>query len=285
MVWPAVIAAGSSLAGGLINSMNSASARGDQERLASEQQKLQLDFAQQGLRWRAEDAMNAYKSTGIHPLAMLGVQGPSYSPVNMVGSTDTSVGDAISNAGQGISRAMLASQTEEARAAAIAPLQKLALERGALENDLLKMRIASEGARLRQEIGPGQPGMPRVVDGQGNAPVLPYTTGIIRDTDRGGVTTNVRPGVPDVTYTHTPGGSHAVPSKEVKELIEDNFFHETMHFVRNNLLPMFGVNMQPPREARPGYKWRYHPLYGYQEYEDRLRINRGSPGRNPYGYK
>lgn len=64
---------------------------------------LQKEFAQNGIRWRVADATAA----GLHPLYALGGQLPSFSPAF---STDT-MGPALAEAGQNISRAVMAGAT------------------------------------------------------------------------------------------------------------------------------------------------------------------------------
>lgn len=211
MFWAAAIPAIASLAGGLINSSNQKSAQSQAADAQANQIELQKQFAQSGLQWRANDAIAAYKATGIHPLAMLGVQGPSYTPTNVVGSTDTSIGDAVSNAGQGISRAMLATASEENRREAMKPLLALQLERGGLENELLRMRIASEHARLVQSASPTIPTGPTI-----NHP---------------GVESKI---IDDVSVARTPRGGYVVlPGKQAQERMEEIFGLGPEWFARN----------------------------------------------------
>lgn len=66
----------------------------------------QKEFAQNGLRWRVEDA----KAAGIHPIFAVGANTPSYSPQAAVG---TDFG--LSQVGQDIGRAIEAGQTRRER--------------------------------------------------------------------------------------------------------------------------------------------------------------------------
>lgn len=211
MVWPALIAAGASLVGGALNSRAQDVAAGRAQDQANNQMALQQEFALKGLTWRANDAMRAYKETGIHPLAMLGVQGPSYTPVNMVGGANTAMGDAIGSAGQGISRAMLAAQSEETRRDAVKPLLDLQLERGNLENHILRLRIASEEARMVQSANPAMPIGPTI-----NHP---------------GVERKI---IDDVSVARTPRGGYVVlPGKEAQSRMEEIFGLGPEWFARN----------------------------------------------------
>lgn len=123
---------------------------------AKDQMAMQKQFAQNGIRWKVEDA----KRAGIHPLYALGAPTMSYSPV--------ATGDyGVSQAGQDIGRAIDQTRTQPERADA--RFQALALENQQLQNDSLRMDIASKTARLAQQTGPALPGGPRAVDGQGDA--------------------------------------------------------------------------------------------------------------------
>lgn len=65
--------------------------------MAAQQEALQREFAQQGIRWKVADA----KAAGLHPLYAIGAQGAQYSPV----SYSDSMGPAIAQAGQQLSSA------------------------------------------------------------------------------------------------------------------------------------------------------------------------------------
>lgn len=88
------------LAGGAVSSITGNKA---QER----EYERQKEFAQNGIRWKVEDA----KAAGIHPLYALGAQTASYSPMSTSGSDY-----GLSDMGQSIKGAMEAKQTAEERA-------------------------------------------------------------------------------------------------------------------------------------------------------------------------
>lgn len=92
------IGAVGSLVGGALNASD-----------ASAQMEMQREFAQNGVRWKVEDA----KRAGIHPLAALGAQTFSYNPV-MTG--DNGVSEAMARMGQGVDRAAHAKAMAEERA-------------------------------------------------------------------------------------------------------------------------------------------------------------------------
>lgn len=104
---------------------------------ANKQAKLQREFAQNGIQWRVEDA----KKAGVHPLAALGFQGTSYSPVS-VGTPDFgSAGAAIGNA--------IHKTSDPATRTAI----DLSLEKAALENEHLRAQINAIRATRTQSPG------------------------------------------------------------------------------------------------------------------------------------
>nr|DAW32782.1 MAG TPA: minor capsid protein [Microviridae sp.] len=96
-----IISAGAGLLGGMMSASASKSA-------ARKQVELQREFAQNGIRWKVADA----KAAGLHPLAALGAQTTSYQPVSV---GDTSMGSALSEMGQNISRSIDATLTRQER--------------------------------------------------------------------------------------------------------------------------------------------------------------------------
>ncbi len=120
-------AAGAAIAGQLFPPEGSLNPRQAGDLNAS----LQREFAQTGVQWRAEDARKA----GIHPLAALGANLPSASPVY--------AGTDMASYGQDISRAMDASRSSRQRTSAVSKtVRDLGIQRMGLENELLAARIA-----------------------------------------------------------------------------------------------------------------------------------------------
>lgn len=121
-----------------------------QKEIAAQNIALQKEFAQQGISWKVADAKNA----GIHPLAALGAQTSSFSPVS-VGTQD------MSSVGQDLGRAVKALSTEKDREdQAKGEATKIALQKGKLENEVLKTEVASRRARLADfsgQVGPPVP--------------------------------------------------------------------------------------------------------------------------------
>lgn len=125
---------------------------------------LQKEFAQNGIRWKVEDA----KKAGIHPLYALGANTMSFSPVS---SFSESPLKSLASHGQDLSRAFDSTRTTreklEVRAA------ELQVERGELEN----MFLASQIAKLDQP-GSGPPG-------PGDYPAFAVEGAVPRQTRRG----------------------------------------------------------------------------------------------------
>lgn len=131
---------GGNLLGGLLG-RSSASSQ------AREQMRMQEAFAKNSVRWRVADA----KRAGIHPLAALGAQTHSYSPV----AFNDPLPNALANAGQDLGRAVDATRTGAERVDAYTKtVQDLNVTRLGLENELL----ASQIAKVRQAGHP--PPMP-----------------------------------------------------------------------------------------------------------------------------
>lgn len=131
----------------------------------------QKEFAQQGIRWKTDDAIAA----GLHPLAALGAQVSSYSPVS-VGSSSLSLEAPeakhspvdLSDFGQNISRAIDAGSTAQERQeklmGAVGALSTtMQLEKQSLENDLIRTHIAKQRGQLGPPIPIPKPGPERTV--------------------------------------------------------------------------------------------------------------------------
>lgn len=137
MAWyDGLIGAVGSLAGGLFGQRS-------QESAGNKNAELQRDFAQQGVRWRVEDA----KAAGIHPVAALGFQGSSASPA-YVGDTGAWAADA----GQNIQRAYSATRTDEEKA-----LAAVELRNAKLQGDFIEQQILESRARVNAQSGPAFP--------------------------------------------------------------------------------------------------------------------------------
>lgn len=260
----ALIGAGTSLLGGLLG-------KSSQEKAAKKEYKRQKEFAQHGISWKVEDA----KRAGIAPLAALGSNLVSYSPQSIGG------GDyGVSQAGQDIGRAIDATRSPPERLDAVArTAQALELERGQLQNDLLRAQIAKlnqaghpPGIAVDDNgfLIPGQPN-----SGLAGVEVQPSKTSVVSPH----VPYEQRGSVPDVHYADTTGGGYyPVPGAVVKQQIEDMAIPELMWSIRNNILPMFSSAYQkPPAEKELAWdeEWYFHPIDGYKK--RKIRTQYSSP--------
>lgn len=262
-----LISAGASIIGGLFGKKSNDDAREQQERQFQENIKLQKEFAQNGIQWKAADA----KAAGIHPLYALGAGTPSFSPVSSNFTADTSMPNALAAAGQDIGRAVNATRSASQRNNAFNDaVQKLSLEKMGLENEVLRADLLSKVSRVQQQSGPPMPvGDRYLIPGQSGSGVV---------TDQPQKRVNVDPNAPfsepgavaDVGVARTDSGLMIVPSSDVKERIEDSPYEWT-HFWRNMILPALSQDAQdrqtkgfPP--PKPGYVWKYIPFRGeYQQ--------------------
>lgn len=181
MVWP-VIAAGisgvTSLIGGAMNRRAQQEANEQNAAIARENIALQKQFAQEGVRWKVEDA----KAAGIHPLYALGAQTTSFSPVSVGAQPATGMGDAFAGMGQNLSRAINATRTSDERDEAfVTSTRALELEGKKLDNDIKRASLASAVRTATQAPNPALPGtakdwedMPKLTMGRGMYPTDPW---------------------------------------------------------------------------------------------------------------
>lgn len=270
-----IIAAGANILGGIMGKQSADAARHSQEQIAAQNIALQREFAQNGIQWKVEDA----KKAGIHPIYALGGSTHSFAPVSAAFSADNSMASAMSAAGQDIGRAISATSTSSQRQDAFTRAsQALTLERGQLENEVLRSQLASQNARLRS---PGSPPMaaaadPYLLPGQTQSGLT--TTEPLKVTPAPSNAPHSEGGaIVDVGYARTPTGWVPVPSKDVKERTEDNLPHEWSHFMRNNIFPMIpGAGTPPPFSPPAGKVWRYNPLkLEWQQVRDRTHYLKG----------
>lgn len=240
----ALIGAGATLAGGLLN-------RSSQEKQA----KLQKEFAQKGIQWRAADA----EAAGISKLYALGANTTSYSPVSVGGG----VGDALSTAGQNIGRAVDATASPAARAGHLATeIASTQLEGLKIDNDIKRADLLAR-SNLRSQ--PGTP--PAILNsettpllaGQGNA-AIKLERKLVPSGDAPHRSFGVNPEV-DFYRTRT-GFSPEVPS-ELGEAQESQPMAAAQWFIRNKLLPALNTgDMTFPYPAPPDHHWEFNPLIG-----------------------
>lgn len=249
----AAIAAGSNIIGGLLGGREKAKDR-----------KMQKEFAQSGIQWKVEDA----KKAGVHPLYALGAQTHSFAPVS-TGSADLSTG--LAAAGQDVSRAMAATAPAQVRNDAhTAAMQKIALENGELQNDLLRSQIV----KLNTSSTPPMPTPSQryLIDGQG-ATALVEDKALQRTMGAPEALHQEGAAITDVGHALTASGGYTpVMSNDVKQRLEEDLPGMLLWNIRNRLLPSAGINQSPPPAPLPeGYDaWLYNPWK--QEYTPHRRV-------------
>lgn len=261
-----ILSAAGNLLGGFLGKKN-----------ADKQMDMQREFAQNGIQWRVKDA----EAAGIHPLAALGAQTTSYSPVSV---GDVSTG--IANASQDIGRAIDSTRTQDQRVSAVAKtMQDLQLKRMGLENELLSAQIA----RVRQPANPPampSPGTRYLIDGQGDTASSRVQDQPMQRVASDPSHTWSEPGaVTDTGYARTPTGLAPVYSKDVKERYEDDFLGSLTWNVRNRLLPTLGVSSNPPpKSALPDWATHWEYSVVRQEYVPKRNATHGDYYRTGGGF-
>jgi len=117
----AAISAGASLIGGLFGGKGQRDANASNER-------LQREFAQNGIRWKVADA----KAAGLHPLFALGGSGATYTPSAQ--NVMSPMAGSLDSMGQNISRAVAAQASSQEK------------EANALQLELLRSQINKNNA-------------------------------------------------------------------------------------------------------------------------------------------
>lgn len=226
MPWPAIIAGITSLAGGLLSKRANEKAQNQALDVQQENNErniqLQKDFAQQGIRWKTEDA----KAAGLHPLAALGTQTTGFQPVSIMtdSSAPSNLGDTLSRMGQNVSQAWQRQATADERL-----LANMKLEQE--YQKLVGMKLANAG--LRQQIsgqqGPAFPdpvGNPYGLAGQGDTsyqdPGYRNKPDDIPYSQRPGLSAGRRPVMDEYAY---PGGTITeFPNEKISEALESGSF-------------------------------------------------------------
>jgi len=141
--------------------------------------------------------------------------------------------------------------------------QAITLEKGTLENELLKTQLASQQGRLRQNATPPFPdtGDNYQIPGQTQSGPQVYIKPKPLEVAPGHTSQPQSEGgsIADLGYSRTATGWAPVPSKDVKERIEDSVIQERLWDMRNNLLPSIGMRFDPPPfSPPPGQEWHFH---------------------------
>lgn len=300
--WGSVIGAVGSLAGAGIGAASSGSANSANAEIMAQQLAFQREMAQHGIRWKVEDA----KQAGIHPIYALGAPPFNPSPVAIANQPDSSWANGLADASQHIGRAVDATKTQgEKIDAHTQTMRELQLQNAALQNRALEADINFKNAEYGAIIGRsnfGQPfpdphsgHYPAFVDSGpptnssyprfGNSSPASTAVGLIQPKPHEPVNRDPRaphqePGdITDVGWARTPTGWTPVPSKDVKERIEDGLISETLWEMRNRIPPTFQGKFNPPFAAPPGKQWSWSAWK--QEYQLIDASITGRPGWKP----
>lgn len=167
MGWGSVVG---SVVGGLLSSKSNSDSNDANAQINAQNIAYQKEFAKHGIRWKVKDA----RAAGLHPLAALGAQTTSFSPVS-IGNTPDPIGGYISEMGQNIDRAIDQTRTRTERAEALRQAQAdrdesikrqkemdaINVERHRAElrhMDMQNELLASQIARYKSaQLGPGMP--------------------------------------------------------------------------------------------------------------------------------
>lgn len=250
----AAIPAVASLVGGIMGKKATDDANQTQRDLAGLNVDVQREFAQQGVRWRVEDA----KKAGIHPLVALGAQTTSFSPVSVGTAPNTSMANAVSNMGQDISRAVQATRTSQERTMADLQLQGARLD---VEGKAIDNQIKNSQLQKMNSTGPSFPGSQSFIPGQGDTQGRIQNKPLERTMSSPNDPSSEPGALAERGWMITAkGGLAPIPSGDAKQRLEDSP-NEWVHFYRNNVLPNVGRGVKPPADALPkGYKdweWDY----------------------------
>lgn len=214
-------------------------ANSDNKEIAERNIDLQKQFAQHGVRWKVEDSLAA----GIHPLFGLGASTHSFTPVSAFQENEFALPSRhLAEAGQDISRSINATRTKDEKMKA--HMDALALERGYLENDLLRSQIA----KMNQAGSP--PSFPGRLPERGE---LPY---------------------PQSEYPaiRTPAGVMAVGPDSPAQAVEDEYgdivgmLHGATRFTKDALKNFYDYIPFAVDRALP-QRGRFVEKYGYSGFD------------------
>ncbi len=252
-----LIGAGASLGGAALGASASRDANEATLANAALDRDLQKEFAQKGIRWRVEDAQAA----GIHPLYSLGASIPGYNPSAIRLDSSSSWGKGLHQAGQDISRSIDSTRTRSERLSSRS--HALSLERGELENQLLRVQIAKLNA---SQTGPplpsAVPGATSALPGSGDIPsVSPYEVKRVQIPAVQRSKRHQSAGAfPETRWARTRTGFSPVPDREAYEDADIGNPSAWPWYWRNQILPSLGVSGDPPPDnwlpmGASGWEW------------------------------
>lgn len=178
---------------------------------------------------------DAYKAAGFHPLLSVG-QSPTLASA-AVNAGEPNTAARLGEFGQNIGRAAAAYQTADERAYT-STVQNMTLERMGLENELLRSQIT----RINKPTNPSIPGSRSNMDGQGIVEMVPHEQVFSAPHD------NTKEAGTITTHTFAADGT-IVPSKQMKERIEDDIISQVLWHLQNR------INRPDDPKGHPGKVW------------------------------
>lgn len=265
----AALGAAGSIAGGLL-SQGGGSSSAATEWLWKKNYEAQKEFAQNGIRWKVDDA----KAAGLHPLAALG-SGSFFSPSGSIGVDQTGGKDYswLGDVGQNVGRAIDAKATAEERAKAEAVNDEangLKLENMRLQNEQIKLDMATQLARdvtasqravRNTALPPAMPSLRTRSDGAVVGTVMPgqgdSTSSSLFETKPAEIIANNPSRVgqeagshPDIKFIRLDDGGYSpVRSQAQEEALEDDALGTLAWNIRNRIKPTLGFDYSPPPES------------------------------------
>lgn len=232
---------------------------------ADQDREFQRAAMQYGIRWRVDDA----KAAGIHPLFALGAPTFNPSPTSLMsdGGHQDLTPQYLRDMGQGVERAIHSTLTPQERTVT-QTLQAQSVERGQLQNELLRTQIASQRARLSQEqVGPAGPSAVPVGVIGGQADMGPHRIqpAEIEGSNRLG-TAAAGPARNDTVFTATPTGLSPSPNPK---LINDTDVLNPEYLLwgwRNRVFPnpQRGPTLDQMQARFPGAKGSYWDKWNFE---------------------
>lgn len=231
------------------------------ERTAYKQMEEQERYARHGIQWRVEDATKA----GIHPLYAIGAQTPSYSPVSMDMPATSDVRSLL-DLGQGLSSF---SKLTSSREREIQSLQLRAAQLDVQDKELDVRRKASELALFNS---PGRPPSydpgstsSQPIAGQSSVNGLISEKPMERSPSYPG-SPHQEPGSKVFQgFARTSTGWMPIPSKDIKESIEDQVVPELVTGARMYFGPNFKPDPPAGVQVPRGHKLVWNPvMFEYQ---------------------
>jgi len=249
----AIIGGIGSVVGGLLGQKSQSDANQAPRDIASDNIAMQREFAQSGIRWKVADA----KAAGIHPLYALGANTHSFAPVSVQTDSSSPMGNAISDMGQNIGRAISATKTQQERELSALQLAsaKADVEGKALDNQIRASQL--KNLSLSTPPMPSGNDATAFIPGQGNSPLVKIDPSK-RVASQPGRPAQEAGWRPDVSYSRTDTGLAPMIPEGLSESLEDDMIGKLMWRMRNSLMPNFSGQGAPQNPLPKGYNsWSY----------------------------